>query len=261
MKTRINSKTKGFGRKTRRRVGGGTPSSPDSLSSLISNSSLYSRGSHDSHSSLISYDSLSSRNSRNSRNSNNSPEPQKPYVLASTPHMIQYNGDCALHALARSLSRTFQVLTIIDGQHIIRFYTLIYLMMIKLFNLTCDVGVSVVDLHSYINAILKKFYEYSKDDPSSDLDNYRYSDIPCNFLENNVCLLHDDDDDDDIIIKDVSHTAITKFKERFRKIYESKAFQVKQYMYEIDPTYPNCPTSSIVKLLKKNYNHTLGPVV
>ena len=126
--------------------------------------------------------------------------------------------------------------------------------MIKLFNLTCDVGVNIGDVHSFINAILKKFKEYSTD-PNSDLNNYRYSEIPCNFLENNVCLLHDDYDDD-IILHDVPKKERDKFKERFIKIYG--AFQVKQYMYEIHSTYPNYPTDGVVKLLDKRLQPYFG---
>jgi hypothetical protein len=254
MKTKANLKTKGFGRKTRRR--GGTPKSPNMPPKPPSKSPPKPP-------------SILLPNMPPKPPSKSPPKPppillpnpppkspskppskrSKPSVLKSTRHMVQYNGDCALHSLARSLSRTFQVLTIIDGDYVMKFYTLIYLMMIKLFKLTCDIGVDYKNLHSYINTILKKLYEYSKDDPSSDLDNYKYSDIPCNFLENKVC-----ENNDTKILGDVPQTEIDKFKERFRKIYESgesKAFQVKQYIYEIDAENPNYPTSGIVKLLEK----------
>jgi hypothetical protein len=279
MKTKANLKTKGFGRKTRRL--GGTPKSPAILppnppskspskppSKSPSKSQTDqppkppskspSKSQTDQPPKPPSKSPSKSQTDQQPKSSSKSPtNPQtkpkpKPSVLKSTPRMVQYNGDCGLHALARSISRTFQVLTIIDGDYVMKFYTLIYLMMIKLFDLRCDNGVFDKNMHSYINAILKKLYEYSKDDPSSDLDNYKYSDIPCNFLENKVC-----SNNNAKILGDVPLKELDKFKERFRKIYESGepgepgAFQVKQYSYEIHPTNPNYPTSGIVKLLEK----------
>ena len=82
----------------------------------------------------------------------------KPPELKSVSHKIQGKySTCASHALSRSICRTFQMLTIIDGTSIEIFYTLIYLMIQKLFDIDCNKGI-----HPYfIPNIIIKYSLYS----------------------------------------------------------------------------------------------------
>jgi hypothetical protein len=174
---------------------------------------------------------------------------KKPTELKSISHKIQLNEDCGFHSISRSICRSFQVITIIDGDSIEVFYTIIYLMIIKLFNIDCDVGTTTHYVPSMINTILNELYKYAKNE-NSDLTKYKYSDIPCKYIINN--------DNNELcnvshrkILDDLSNETKDSFKHIFIKVYDIHAFEIKCYNYKFSNNNNNYPDIGIVKLLEK----------
>jgi hypothetical protein len=181
----------------------------------------------------------------------------KPSELKSVGHKNQGKyGTCGSHALSRSICRTFQVLTIIDGDTIERFYTLIYVMILKLFNIGCNDGINSNDIPSIIKGILEKFYDYSTN-PNSELNNYKYSDIECEYNINDgneVCNL-----DPTPILKDLKDTPQElQFKSKFKILYDITAFKFNATLYNFSMDEPNYPNYIITDLLEKKLQPYIG---
>jgi hypothetical protein len=191
---------------------------------------------------------------------------KKPSKLKSVDHKDQGEyGTCASHAISRSICRTFQVLTIIDGPSVEIFYTLIYLMIQKLFDIDCNEGIDIQLIPSIINKILKTFDDYinESEDPNSDLDNYKYSDIKCEYKingSNELCNISNEP-----ILKDLKQDQLSQFKSKFKILYKIKdALTIRKCIYNYNINEPNYPNYMIRDLLKKKlqpcicFNYSIG---
>ena len=86
-------------------------------------------------------------------------------------------------------------------------------MVIKLFNMDNCGGFKVMYTPSMINIILNEFYKYATNN-TSQIENYKYSDIKCEYminLKNEKCNL-----DPRIILDDLKENAVLQFKKNFK---------------------------------------------
>jgi hypothetical protein len=180
---------------------------------------------------------------------------KKPSELKSVGHIDQgFNGTCSSHALSRSMCRTFQVLTIIDGPSVEIFYTLIYLMIQKLFNIDCNEGMDIEIIPDIINKILKTFDDYINGNiyhnSYSDLYNYKYSDIKCKYKingSNELCNISHEP-----ILKGLKENQLSQFKSKFKILYNMKdALPIRNCIYNFSMDKENYPNYMIRDLLKK----------
>lgn len=115
---------------------------------------------------------------------NNQNISKKPAHLKSPSSVIQLNSTCVSHSFARSICRTFLLCTIIDGDKIDTFYILIFLLFLKINKIPCQDGIATNTLMVYTS----NFFKYLKDKNNrTEIENYKYTDIPCEFLMNKTC--------------------------------------------------------------------------
>ena len=99
-----------------------------------------------------------------------------------------------------------------------------------------------------IEEILKNFYDYATN-PNSELNNYKYSDIECEYNINDgneVC-----NRDPTPILEILTKTQKLQFKYKFKILFESSAFRIRKTNYNFSMDEPNYPNYIITDLLEK----------
>ncbi len=84
---------------------------------------------------------------KSSKKSEKTPNNEKPSIIKSAPNTIQMSGTCVAHSISRSITRTFLLLTLIDGNKSEEMFTALYCYYLKFakIELLNELGISVTN--------------------------------------------------------------------------------------------------------------------
>lgn len=170
---------------------------------------------------------------------------KKPIALKSPGYTIQMNETCVAHAIARSFTRTLLVYTLIDGNKSDEMYIALYCFFINeaVDNKSCTEGATSVNVERFAN----KLYENVET-----LFNYKYSDIPCEFMIGG-CLVPDDPIKDNYILT-FDKSKKQDFLQKFNKIKDLLEINFVPFKINLDEN--NYPPQEIVNALNKKLQPT-----
>ncbi len=174
------------------------------------------------------------------QNGNEIEKIDKPPHLKSPASTIQLNGTCVAHTFARSLTRTLLILTIIDGTMTDEIYIVLYCLFLKVTpaNKVCQKGYSFD--FQVANNFLEKF-KYSIE--TGELYNYKYSDIPCDFIMGSCDIKKTSDK-----ILNIDINKRQKIFEKYDEVIDFVNVKLMNYNYNLDGK--NLPPKEIKDALK-----------
>ncbi len=163
----------------------------------------------------------------------------KPIELKSPAYTIQLSGTCVAHALARSVTRTLLVYTLIDGSKTDEMFIAIYCFFLneavegKQCNGAGDTTKVITSFTDKLKTSVDKLFEY------------KYSDIPCEFVIGG-CLISSVNNQN---ILTFNETEKQLFLDKFNKIKDG--FESYGQKYEYNILGNNYPTEGIKNALNK----------
>jgi hypothetical protein len=155
---------------------------------------------------------------------------EKPDFIKSVPIIKQLFGDCWAHSVSRNFVRTFQILNIIQTEHVESFYFLFYTILTNY--KSCDmIGFYDVFAMIYLLDFLKKNYSNIFDITSVD-----------NKCTKEYCTGGS--------IFNVDEITKSKIIEKFKYLFDKNLLFIGKYNYRVNSTGNNKPSDAIKKMLE-----------
>ena len=178
----------------------------------------------------------------------------KPGHLASAAGVVQFDNTCVSHSIARSLTRTFLLLTLIDGDMSNILYTAIYCMCVQINGGSCDPASPNV-----FDAVIAEFYRINGErNGLKTLFSLKYSDIKCEFYRK-TCPIPDSRKSDFILQPLIGDLAKkSAFVRKLETILDNKIIEVSSDEYKCIPGSANLPTNKIRGWLGKRIQPTIS---
>jgi len=176
----------------------------------------------------------------------------KPKHLASASVVFQLNETCVSHSIARSLTRTFLLLAIIDGSMSDMLYTAIYCLCVTISGSCEKTRADVFD------SAISWFYDMNtENDGFNRLFKLKYSDIKCKFYRKSCPIK---DNDPSLILQPLIDNVSAKntFVNNLKIILDNKILVVLTEEYMGNPDGDNFPTKIISGWLKKRLQPTIA---
>ncbi len=163
---------------------------------------------------------------------------QKPMEIKSAGLITQLNGTCWAHSISRSITRTFLLLCLINGEDSDDMYIALYCYLINISTRKCNDG-------EFTSKIFNEIVEKIKETPEKIFE-FEYKDIRCDFLIGD-CKINSKYRNEKILKWDEEKK--NKFLELFNKIKSSLVFKSDEYKF--DYYGENLPSIEIKSALKK----------
>jgi hypothetical protein len=189
---------------------------------------------------------------KKSNSSNKLVQFSKPKHLASASIVLQLNETCVSHSIARSLTRTFLLLAIIDGTMSDILYTAIYCLCVTISG-SCEKARADV-----FDSVIEWFYDMNtKNDGFNTLFTIKYSDLKCKFYRKTCPTI---DNGAIVILQPLIDNVSAKntFVNNLKIILDNKILVVLTEEYMGNPDGDNFPTKIISGWLKKRLQPTIA---
>jgi len=163
---------------------------------------------------------------------------QKPLEIKSAQHVTQLNGTCWAHSISRSITRTFLLLNLINGEDSDDIYTVLYCYLTNFSTKKCNEGENTFSIFS-------EFVEKLKENPEKIFE-FEFKNLKCEFLLGD-CKIDSNYRNEKIL--NWNENKKNKFLEIFNKIKSSLDFKSDEYKF--DYSQENLPSLKIKLALKK----------